>query len=161
MQMSWVYLPGDPILRNHAEEIEHELRHALREPSQDEGFDEPPDRTQTEPSEQPAFVPLSADVAPQLALFGSPTAAPIVFPSAVREVDESALPAHERRTLLREKRHRLVGELRKRDGRSHAQINTWLNRACGIQRVDDASIAQLERSCTLLLDELTGGPVRR
>jgi superfamily II DNA or RNA helicase len=161
MQMSWVYLPGDPILRNHAEEIEHELRHVLRPPSDLEGFDEPAERVQTERSEEPAFVPLSADVAPQLALFGSPSAAPVVFPSAVQEVDESALPVHERRTLLREKRHRLVGELRRRDGRSHAQINTWLNRACGIQRVDDASIAQLERSCTLLLDELTGASARR
>ena len=110
-------------------------------------------------------MPLSADVAPQLALFGSPAAAPIVFPAAVGEVDESALPAHERRSasaarLLRDKRHRLVGELRRRDGRTPAQINAWLNRACGIRRVDDASIEQLERSCALLLDELTATPRR-
>ncbi len=161
VQMSWLYLPGDPILRGHAEDIEHELRQVLRPPGEGDGLDEVPDRLRTEPSEEPAFVPLSADVAPQLALFGSPSAAPVVFASAVKEVDESVLPAHERRTLLREKRHRLVSELRKRDGRSHAQINTWLNRACGIKRVDDASIAQLERSCSLLLDELTGTPSRR
>ena len=104
-------------------------------------------------------MPLSADVAPQLALFGSP-AAPIVTASAARGDDESVQPAHERRALLREKRHRLVGELRRRDRRTPAQINAWLNRACGITRVDDASIAQLERACALLLDELTGSARR-
>ncbi len=160
VQMSWVYLPGDPVLRGHAEEIERELARPLRSAFEEQGFDDPPDRVQTERGEEPAFVPLSADVAPQLALFGSPSAAPIVFPSAVVDVDESALPAHERRSLLRDKRHRLVGELRRRDGRTPAQINAWLNRACGIQRVDDASIEQLERSCTLLLDELTATPRR-
>ncbi len=159
VQMSWIYLPGDPVLRGHAEEIERELVRVSRPPSGDDGFDDPPDRVATERSEEPAFVPLSADVAPQLALFGSP-AAPIVTASAARGDDESVQPAHERRALLREKRHRLVGELRRRDRRTPAQINAWLNRACGITRVDDASIAQLERACALLLDELTGSARR-
>ena len=64
--------------------------------------------------------------------------------------------AFERRALLRDKRHRLVADLRRRDGRSHAEINAWLNRACGIRRVEDASIEQLERSIELLLGALSG-----
>ena len=72
VQMSWVYLPGDPVLRGHAEEIERELARPLRPAFEEQGFDDPPDRVQTERGEEPAFVPLSADVAPQLALFGSP-----------------------------------------------------------------------------------------
>jgi hypothetical protein len=65
------------------------------------------------------------------------------------------MPAFERRALLRDKRHRLVADLRRRDGRSHADINRWLNRTCGIHRVDEASIEQLERSVALLLGALT------
>ena len=56
---------------------------------------------------------------------------------------------------LRDRRHRLVADLRRRDGRSHAEINRWLNRSCGIRRVDEASIEQLERSVELLLGALT------
>jgi hypothetical protein len=64
------------------------------------------------------------------------------------------VPAFERRALLRDKRHRLVADLRRRDGRAHAEINGWLNRACGIRRVEDATIEQLERSIDVLLAEL-------
>jgi hypothetical protein len=71
------------------------------------------------------------------------------------------MPAFERRALLRDKRHRLVADLRRRDRRSHAEINRWLNSQCGIRRVDDASIEQLERSVELLLGALTGRRSRR
>jgi hypothetical protein len=56
---------------------------------------------------------------------------------------------------VRDKRHRLVADLRRRDGRSHAEINRWLNRSCGIRRVDEASLHQLERSIELLLGALS------
>ena len=97
-------------------------------------LDEPPERRETERSEEPAFVPVAADVAPQLALFGAPAgaSAPIAVaaaaPAAAPEPEEPAeMPAFERRALLRDKRHRLVADLRRRDGRSHAEINRWLN----------------------------------
>jgi hypothetical protein len=164
------------VLRVHASDVETELRHVLRPPSEDgeEGFDEPRERRQTERGEVEAFVPVAADVAPQLALFGppatgvapAPVAAPVptpaTMPPAVEEPDEAELPAFERRALLRDKRHRLVADLRRRDGRTHAEINGWLNRACGIRRVDEATIEQLERSIELLLAELSGRrPARR
>ena len=41
------------------------------------------------------------------------------------------MAAFERRALLRDKRKRLVGELSRRDGRSHAEVNAWLNREVG------------------------------
>ena len=61
------------------------------------------------------------------------------------------MPAFERRALLRDKRHRLVADLRRSEGGTHAEINRWLNRSSGIRRVEDASIEQLERSIELLL----------
>ncbi|MGZ6671551.1 MAG: hypothetical protein ACXVFM_04280, partial [Solirubrobacteraceae bacterium] len=93
----------------------------------------------------------------QLALFaGGPAPAPAPsFPSAVDEPDEATMPAFERRALLRDKRHRLVSDLRRSQGGSHAEINRWLNRSCGVRRVEDASIEQLERSIELLLVRLS------
>ena len=162
LDMSWLYLPADPVLRAHAADVENDLSPILRRLGlgAEELLDEIPDRLETEPSEAPAFVPLSADLSltPQLALFGSPggAAAPLpTFASAVEDpLDDPGLPAFERRALLRDKRHRLVSDLRRTDGRTHAEINAWLNRATGITRVDDASIDQLERSIALLLDTL-------
>ena len=64
---SWVYLPGDPVLRVHAGEVETELRHVLRtveDPA--EGLAR---RARTSGSaasrpEELAFVPVAADVSP-------------------------------------------------------------------------------------------------
>jgi hypothetical protein len=49
-----------------------------------------------------------------------------------------------------------VADLRRRDGRTHAEINLWLNRSVGIRRVEDATIEQLEKSIDVLLEELGG-----
>jgi hypothetical protein len=160
LDRSWLFLPADPVLRAHAAEVERELRHVLRPPAEEDGgaLDELDERRQTERGEAEAFVPVAADVAPQLALFaGGPAPAPVAaFPSAVDEPDEATMPAFERRALLRDKRHRLVADLRRSQGGSHAEINRWLNRSCGVRRVEDASIDQLERSIELLLGRLSG-----
>ena len=177
-ELSWLYLPADPVLRQHAANVETELRHVLKlrtEPQDGEWDDEPRERQAAEDAEPPAeFVPLAADVAPQMALFGPPpgspggspaprVVAPRAFPGAVeqpaaptRAARRPELTAFERRALLRDKRHSLVSELRRRDGRAQREINAWLNREVGVAKVADATIAQLERSCELLLDELTG-----
>jgi hypothetical protein len=78
-----------------------------------------------------------------------------VAPGPAEPEAEPAPPAFERRALLRDKRHRLVADLRRRDGRSHAEINRWLNRSTGIGRVEDASLDQLERAIELLLGALS------
>ena len=57
--------------------------------------------------------------------------------------------------MLRNERHRLVSEVRRRDGDSHREINAWLNRKVGITSVEKASIDDLERSVELLVGRLT------
>jgi superfamily II DNA or RNA helicase len=156
-EASWLYLPADPVLRRHAGEVEGELRHVLRR-DEDELLEEPPERRQSERGEPVDFVPVSADVAPQMTLFGpapAPSgtppagAPPLTLPQA-----PAPLAAFERRALLRDKRHRLVADVCRRERRSHREINAWLNQAVGVGRVDDATIEQLERSVKLLLRRL-------
>jgi len=168
LEASWIYLPADPILSRHAADVEKELLHVLKAPGEDEGLlDEPPDRTETERSEAPDFVPLSADVAPQMALFGSPgggvPAAPAIAPTFAPAVggeaseDEAASPAvsaFERRKRLREDRRRLVADLGRRTSRPPAEINAWLNRETSVPRVQEATIDQLQASIDLLFEAL-------
>ncbi len=157
---SWLYLPADQVLRGHAAAVESELRHALRREDGREGFDEPVERRTGEPSPSADFVPLSAEFEAQMTLFGAPPAAPAPAPSAEQPAPDPEpvpLAAFERRAELRRERSRLVGELARRDGRSHREINAWLNRAVGLPRVDDATIPQLERSVRALVKELTRG----
>ncbi len=112
-------------------------------------------------------MPLSADVAPQMTLFGSAprtNATALAAPpppingtavTAGAEAERSnATPAFERRALLRAERHRLVSDLRRRDGSSHREINAWLNRKLGVASVEQATIEELERSVELLVGEL-------
>ena len=162
LDRSWLYLPADPVLGAHAADVESELRHVLAAPGDagdPDAFDDPGERVRSEPGEVESFVPVAADVAPQMALFGGGPPAPAFAPSirapGAAEGPELEPPAFERRGLLRDKRHRLVADLRRRDDRSHAEINLWVNRASGIRRVEDATIAQLERSVELLLAELS------
>jgi superfamily II DNA or RNA helicase len=182
---SWLYLPADPLLRRHASEVESELRHALRRPQGEEALlEERAPRVQTERSEALDFVPLSAEVAPQMTLFGSSPAmaggsgagaAGEAGPhpgmpadgrvstagSAGRATAAPAsqppapMPAFERRAHLRAERSRLVSDLQRRDRRSHREINAWVNREVGVTRVESATIEQLERSVALLVRELT------
>jgi superfamily II DNA or RNA helicase len=165
---SWLYIPADTVLRDHAASVEQELRHILRPAGEaEESFEEQPERRQTERSEEPTFVPLSADVAPQMTLFGPAPAAPdrATWPPAPRPTVSAApapveeMPAFERRAMLRAERHRLVSELTRRDRTSHREVNQWLNHRVGVTRVDEATLTQLERSVDLLVGRLTGRPV--
>jgi len=159
---SWLYLPADPLLRRHASEVESELRHALRRPEDEDSLEEErAERRRSEPSQSAEFVPLSAEVAPQMTLFGpSPAMAPGGSSSASASSlapppEPAPMAAFERRAHLRAERSRLVADLHRRDGRSHREINSWLNREMGIARVEDATIEQLERSVKRLVTELT------
>src|SRR3712207_5232307 len=95
VELSHVFLPADRGLRALAADVEVELRHVLHPPSSGAGEGlleddllERAARVETEPSEAD-FAPLSADVAPQMALFSTPgaDAAPapvrVAVPSAV------------------------------------------------------------------------------
>ncbi|MDQ6744578.1 MAG: ATP-dependent helicase [Actinomycetota bacterium] len=164
---SWLYVPADPVLRDHAATVEQELIHALR---RDLGGGEEPEldrlqRAETQCGETPAFVPLSADVAPQMSLFGPPPGAAAVAFSALPagglsipaapDLAAPVIPAFERRAMLRDERHRLVSEVRRRDGASHREINAWLNRKLGISGVEQATLADLQRSVELLVEKLS------
>jgi superfamily II DNA or RNA helicase len=164
-ELSYLFLPADRLLRMHAADVEEELRHVLKAPDEpgDGELDELREaRRQTEPDLPDAFVPLAADVAPQLALFGGGPPPPVVKPrafagpSAVRAEEEAPPlePAFKRRARLRDKRHGLVKTLAGFNGSTHREVNAQINRASGVKSVSDASIEQLERSIELLLAEL-------
>jgi superfamily II DNA or RNA helicase len=151
---SWVYLPADPVLRSHAAEVQSELRRALRQREADEGLDEPRERRVSERSAAVEFVPLSAEVAPQMTLFGT---APTVSVGKAKQqlVEPVPVAAFELRARLREQRRRLVADLAKRSASNHREINAWVNREVGVGRVESASIEQLERTVERLVQELT------
>jgi superfamily II DNA or RNA helicase len=167
VEHSYLFLPADRLLRTHAAEVEHELRHVLAPPAEDvpDAFEERAERRRSEPTEPDTFVPLDADVAPQLALFGGGPPAPAPFaaprPAAAISEEPAELPAFRRRARLRDKRQGLVRALAGVDGRSYREINTWLNRETGAPGVRDASLEQLERSVELLLAELDRRSRRR
>jgi superfamily II DNA or RNA helicase len=154
---SWVYLPADPVLRGHAAEVESELRRALRRrEEEEEGLQEQRERRASEPSPAMEFVPLSAEVAPQMTLFGpAPTARSNGAARAASPPTPAPVAAFERRAGLREERRRLVADLARRSATNHREINAWINREVGVTRVESASIEQLERSVSVLVKELT------
>ena len=165
---SWLYIPADPILRDHAATVQQELRHALRRADdQDAGEFDRADALQSERGETPAFEPLSADVTPQLTLFGTPAPPATQHRSAAAanlaaapdpEPRPHRTPAFEQRARLRNERHRLVAELTRRDGSTHREINGWINRRLGIASVEHATLDDLERSVEFLLIKLTSRP---
>lgn len=155
---SWLYVPADPILTEHAATVEHELRAALRRPGEEE-FDEGEldgvERVATEPGDALDFEPLSADVAAQMTLFGPAAPAPKVIAAAPIAVPEAAsapptVPAYERRARLRKERHRLVTDLARRNRVTQQVVNGQINGQLGIAGVDKATVDQLERSIELL-----------
>lgn len=170
---SWMYIPADPILRDHAATVQQEVRVALRaagDPADLIELDREPQR-ETERGEGLLFEPLSADVAPQMTLFGpAPSAPPAAWPppaapaqihqtatvSAEKGAPESAqaIPAFERRAHLRRERHRLVSEVTRRERTSQREVNSWANRQIGIASVDKATLKELERSIELLVGRL-------
>ena len=160
---SWLFLPAEPVLRSHAAQVEDEIHRVLRrDRGEEEGWDEPEEQVQTERSDpELGFVPVAADVVPQMNLFGEPgdvavqpMAAPTP-PAVLPETEEPApIPAFERRRILRARRHSLVSELARSRRCGHREANQWINQMLGLRRVDEATIEQLERSCDLLVAEL-------
>lgn len=157
---SWLFLPAEPILREHAARIEGEIARIARPGGDEERLDERDERLQSEPTEDPGYVAVAADIAPQMNLFGEagdesvqPQApAPDHLPGGC--VDEPTVPAFQRRKDLRARRHRLIGDLARKRGWTHREANVWVNERSGVERVDEATIAELERSCELLSAEL-------
>ena len=115
------------------------------------------------------FEPLSADVTPQMTLFGTPA------PSAASAADRrqvapttprmggAPIPSPSRIGRRRSSGGRgcatsVTGSsprLTRRDGSTHREINAWINRKLGIASVEHATLDDLERSVELLVDKLS------
>ena len=162
---SWLYLPAEPILRAHAARVEEEIHRVARREDGEEGeWDEREERLETEPDAQPEFIPVAADVVPQMNLFGEAGDAsvqPAPAPLAIAEADDldlpdepAPVPAFQRRKDLRAERGRLISELARKRRWTHREANVWINGKAGVRSVGDATIDQLQRSCDLLVREL-------
>ena len=160
---SWLYIPADTVLRDHAAAVEQELRYLARRrgDTEDLGELDEPERRATERTDVLDFEPLSADVAPQMTLFGpAPTqtpAPPLVAPPApATPAGAGAVPLFEHRAQLRAKRHRLVAELARDRRIRHSDVNAEVNRALGIESAGRATVEQLQRSIDWLDRTLYG-----
>lgn len=169
-QMSYLLMPADSRLKALAHDIEMERRHALdlsptAEEEADEEFDEPP----KEPGEGGGFAVLSSGGAElddaimsetALQLFPTddpkPAAKPIVAaPAAPSQPEEPKREsAYETRERLRADRSRMVGDLARRTGKSHREIQARINRETKVKSVAKATIQQLERGNELLRRDL-------
>jgi superfamily II DNA or RNA helicase len=170
-QMSYLLMPADPRLKALAREIELERRHALdlspAEEEEGEEIDDGPE--QRKPGE--GFAALSSGDAEldeaimsetTLQLFptddpkpAAKKAAAVTSPEAtsadLENKRESAYAARER---LRSERRRLVGDVSRRTGKSHREIQARVNRDTRVRSVASATIEQLERGNALLRREL-------
>ena len=172
-QMSYLLMPADPRLKALAHEIELERRHALDlspdgEEEEGEEMDEPV-RSGGEPGD--GFAALSSGDAEldeaimsetTLQLFptddpepaakkATALAKPKAAPEDPEPERESAYATRER---LRAERSRLVGDVARRTGKSHREVQARINRATRTRSVTSATIEQLERGNEMLRREL-------
>ena len=118
--------PADPVLRAHAAEVESELRHVLRRLGRGRRglLDEPASAARPSRPRRRRSSRVAADVARRWRSSAAPGGAAGARvagaspPADEDPPDDPALPAFERRARLRDKRHRLVADLRRLDGRT-------------------------------------------
>ncbi len=170
-QMSYLLMPADSRLKALAHEIELERRHALDlAPEGEEQELEEADRP--EPGEPGGgFAVLSSGDAEldeaimsetALQLFPTddpkPVAKKAITPAKAAAAPEDLEPkresAYETRERLRGERSRLVGDVARRSGRSHREVQARINRATRTRSVASATIDQLERGNEMLRREL-------
>lgn len=169
-QMSYLLMPADPRLKALAHVIEEERRHALdlspaEEDDEGEEFDEPP----KEPGDGGGFAVLSSGGAElddaimsetALQLFPTDDPKPVakrpiaVAPAPPEPREPERESAYATRERLRAERSRMVGDLARRTGKSHREIQARINRETGVRSVAKATIQQLERGNELLRREL-------
>jgi superfamily II DNA or RNA helicase len=171
-QMSYLLMPADPRLKALAHDIEMERRHALDlsptgEEDEGEEFDDPA----PEPGEGGGFAVLSSSAAElddaimsetALQLFPTEDPAPIarkpIAPTAPEASPADREPeresAYATRERLRAERSRMVGDVARRTGQSHREVQARINRGTKVRSVANATIQQLERGNELLRREL-------
>jgi superfamily II DNA or RNA helicase len=167
-QPSHMFIPDDPRLRAHAFAIAEQRRHSLRRDdgeAAEPGDLEPVEAERREPEDQlslfsaissravgsasdhsPEWLARAADQAEAEDLFLElAPAPPLDLPPPVRTDGEEALRPRERRRRLRDANASLVRHISRITGLSHSQVNAELNRTVGVERIGEATIAQLER----------------
>jgi superfamily II DNA or RNA helicase len=170
-QMSYLLMPADPRLKALAHEIELERRHALDlmpDAEEDEGeeMDEP---ERGEPGG--GFAALSSGDAEldeaimsetALQLFPTDDPKPVAKKAtalsrpeaAPEDLEPERESAYATRERLRGERRRLVGDVARRTGKSHREVQARINRATRTRSVTNATIEQLERGNAMLRREL-------
>ncbi|HET9677838.1 MAG TPA: DEAD/DEAH box helicase family protein [Solirubrobacterales bacterium] len=172
-QMSYLLMPADPRLKALAHAIELERRHALDlSPGAEEEEGEEIDDSRPEQGEPGGgFAALSSGDAEldeaimsetTLQLFptddprpGAKKATALAQSAAVsKDAEPERESAYATRERLRGERRRLVGDVSRRTGKSHREIQARINRATRAPSVASATIEQLERGNAMLRREL-------
>ncbi|HEY2052455.1 MAG TPA: DEAD/DEAH box helicase family protein [Solirubrobacterales bacterium] len=170
-QMSYLLMPADSRLKALAHEIELERRHALDlSPEADDDEGEEFDEIVPEAGEPGGgFAVLSSGGAEldeaimsetALQLFPTDDPAPTVkrpiapAPATAPGGEPERESAYAMRERLRAERSRMVGDLARRTGQSHREIQARINRGTKVRSVTNATIQQLERGNELLRREL-------
>ena len=169
-------MPADSRLKALAHEIELERRHALDlSPAGEEEEDEEFDELRTdEPGEGGGFAVLSSGAAElddaimsetALQLFPTEDPKPAAKKSIAFTARSPTLPPSRPRARarvglrdperLRGERSRMVGDLARRSGKSHREIQARINRETKVKSVANATIDQLERGNEILRRDLS------
>lgn len=163
---AYFFLPDDPRLRARAHQIADERRHSLRrrEESDEPVAAEAALDTLADPSEQLSLFAVISAVATEFADTPAPWDTDPLPPGATDDDDggvlveftdppllggaatlDPSISRVEMRRRLREANADAAKALARRTGWGHAQVNAELNRLSGIERVTEATTAQLER----------------
>jgi len=167
-QMSYLLMPADPRLKALAHEIELERRHALDLLPDAEEEEEMDDRSPERGEPGGGFAALSSGLAELDEAIMSETALqlfPTDEPGAKKRATALARPAagpeeperesaYATRERLRGERRRLVGDVARRTGKSHREVQARVNRETRTRSVANATIEQLERGNAMLRREL-------
>jgi superfamily II DNA or RNA helicase len=164
-QRAWLFIPDDPRLRMHAARVAEQRRHSLRRD----------DRERTEREDEEGVDALAEEEQLSLfaAISAVATGAAGFDDEALDDLDDAdddhdgfeltlapppplaggvdgeggvaTLTRREEKQQLRDANAAVARELVRRTGLTHAQVNAELNRRCGLQRVAQATIQQLQR----------------
>ena len=140
-QRAWLYLPKDATLVHYAKRIKAERDHVLEEimPSVQRTL------FGTVATSLKEYIPLHG-VARMDALIGGDEAESA---GDGKGVAEPVVPLHDKKNDLRDQHRALVGTVARKTGIDHRQLNAELIKRTG-GRVDQATVAQLERRIALL-----------
>jgi superfamily II DNA or RNA helicase len=163
-QRAWLFIPDDPRLRTHAARVAEQRRHSLRRDDRERPAREDEETVDAIDADEQLslFAAISAVATDAAGLdeeslddlddgdeegdgFDLTLAPPPPLAGATEEGGVATLTRREEKQQLRDANASVARELVRRTGLTHAQVNAELNRRCGLQRVAQATIQQLQR----------------